>query len=181
MINLDEKISLCKNPAVQDVLREYLMGIFICRSGGSVLYSYQIDPSLNVHLISQFVAALQLFGSESVGKIKRILIEGLNVEMNIVAKHDLIVTIFFRPNMVKNYLNAEAIKGLDMFQKEFAEPLAQGKTNQRLFEAFDDGMCFLIHDYLIRVGFLNEQEVCEHRDKYFNLEDEIQIDVIDVN
>ena len=72
------------------------------------------DPSLNVDLISQFVAALNMFGAESVGKIKRILIEGLNVEMNIVSKHDLIGTIFFRPNMVKDHLDQEATMALEL-------------------------------------------------------------------
>ena len=167
-----EKLSLCKNQDVQKIVEDYLMGIFICKSGGAVLYSYQLDPSLNVDLISQFVAALHMFGSENVGNIKRIIIEGINVEMSIVTHQDLIVTIFFRPKMVKDYLAMEAIKALKMFQKQFKPLIEQNRTNMTLYEKFDETICVLIHDYLIRVGVLDEWEVCEHRDKYFDLEDD---------
>lgn len=158
---------VCKNEEVQKYVQKYLMGIFICTSGGNVLYSFQIDPMIHVDLVSQFIAALSIFGSENVGKIKRILIEGLNVEMNILTKHDLIITIFFRPNMVKDYLNDEAEKALDIFYREFEKPLKQGKTNQSIYMTFDEAMCVLIHDYLIRIDVLKEEDVCQYREKYF--------------
>mgnify|MGYP006306864729 CR=1 FL=1 len=163
------KVNLCKNANVQKLVKEYLMGIFICRSGGSVLYSYQVDPNLNVDLISQFVAALNLFGTEKVGKIKRIIIEGINVEMSIVSEYNLIITIFFRPAMVKDYLKIESEKALKMFYKQYKPLLEQNRTNQMLYSKFDESMCVLIHDYLIRVGVLDEWDVCEHRDEYFDI------------
>lgn len=164
------KVSLCKNKGVQKILQDYLMGIFICRSGGTILYSYQIDPSLNLNLISQFVAALSLFGSENIGKIKRIIIEGINVEMSIVSKEDLLATIFFRPNMVKDHLNLESVKMLKMFYTQFRDLIALNRCNQALYSKFDETMCVLIHDYLIRVGVLDEGEVCKHREQYFDLD-----------
>ncbi len=162
-----EKVSLCKNHHVRKLVNEYLMGIFICKTGGTVLYSYQVDPSLNVNLISQFVAALNMFGSENVGNIKRIVIEGIDVEMSIVTKHDLIGTIFFRPNMVRDYLNAESLKALNMFHTQFETYISQNRSNQELYTKFDESICVLIHDYLIRVGVLDEWDVCEHQDDYF--------------
>lgn len=170
-----EKINLCDNPVIHDAMKEYLMGIFVCKSGGTLLYSFQIDPALNVHLISQFVAALQLFGAESVGMIKRINLEGINVEMNIVTDQDLILSAIFRPNAVpnKSLVYSAVLKALKMFRKEFSEPLAQGKINQTIYSRFDEYMYVLIHDYLIRVGKLDERDVCEHHKKYFILKSKL--------
>ena len=61
---------------VQKKLKKFMLGIFICRDGGDVLFSYQIDPSLKIDLLSNFIAALSMFGEENLGQIKRIFIEG---------------------------------------------------------------------------------------------------------
>jgi hypothetical protein len=167
-----EKVLLCKHPQVQRVLQEDMMGVFVCNSGGTLLYSFEVDSSLDVDLISQFVAALNIFGSENLGQIKRILIEGLNVELSIVTRHNLIAIVFFRPNMVEDYLDEEIIKALDMSYKEFKESLKKNKTNQFIYSKFDECMCILIHDYLIRVGLLDEKELCENRCKYFDIDDD---------
>ncbi|MHA1672191.1 MAG: hypothetical protein ACTSYI_01060 [Promethearchaeota archaeon] len=166
---MQEQVRMCKNPMVQSLLNKFLMGVFICRTGGTVLYSFQVDPTIKIELISQFIAALQMFGKENVGKMNRIIIEGLDVEMSIVSKHDLIVTLFFRPNMVKDYLNYEALKALDYFYKEFKLPLEQGKTNRQIFKRFDEEMCVLIHDYLIRINILEKNDVNENINKYYKV------------
>ena len=124
----------------QKILKRYILGIFICRSGGDVLYSFQIDPTIKVDLISQFIAALHMFGEENTGKIRRIFIEGLNIEMNIVTTHDLIFTAFFRPNMVKDYLKEESIHCLELFYDKFKEQLSNGKSNSSIYETFDNTM-----------------------------------------
>ncbi len=142
---------------VQKILKHYILGFFISRSGGDILYEFQLDQSIKVDLISHFVAALSMFGEENVGKIKRILIEGLNIEMNIVQKHDLVSVTFFRPNMVTDYLEAESIKGLDLFYEMFEEPIKAGKNNKAIYEGYDDPMCHLIQEYLQRLGVLKDE------------------------
>jgi hypothetical protein len=142
---------------VQKILKHYILGIFISRSGGDILYDFQLDDSINVNLISQFIAALSMFGAENVGKIKRIFIEGLNIEMSVLQKHDLISVTFFRPNLVKDYLEAESIKGLDLFYKMFEVPIKAGKNNKAIYEEFDDPMCLLIQEYMERLGLLKEE------------------------
>jgi hypothetical protein len=144
--------SQCKY--VKKILYKYVLGLFICRPGGDVLYTFQISPEIRVNLISQFVAALSIFGEENLGKIKRILIEGLDIEMNIVTAHDLIMVVFFRPNMVKDYLQDESLKALESFYNKFKDVLVNGKSNQEIFRRFDDEMCLLIQEYLVRLGVL---------------------------
>jgi len=137
---------------VKKIIKKFLLGIYISRSGGDILYRFQISKDMQPDLISQFISALSMFGEEKMGAIKRIIIEGLNVELSIVSKHDLICVIFFRPNMVSNYLAAEAELGLDKFAEMFAEPLKNHRTNTEIYEKrFDAVMFGLVRDYLQKV------------------------------
>ena len=143
---------------VQEKLKKYMLGIFICRTGGDILFSYQIDPTLKIDLISNFIAALSMFGEENVGQIKRIFIEGLNVEMNIVSKFDLITVFFFKPNMVRDHLEEEAEILLDKFYSTFKEPIQQGKTNLRIYQKFEEEMCLSVLNYLRKIGIYKDEK-----------------------
>ncbi|QEE15307.1 hypothetical protein DSAG12_01132 [Promethearchaeum syntrophicum] len=137
---------------VQRKLKKYMLGIFICRTGGDILFSYQIDSTLKIDLISNFIAALSMFGKENVGQIKRIYIEGLNVEMNIVSKKSLITVFFFRPNMVKNHLEEEAEILLNRFYEVFKEPIELGKGNLGIYQKFEEELCISVLNYLRKLG-----------------------------
>lgn len=139
---------------VQKMLKRYILGIFISRSGGDVLYRFQVSPDIQADLISNFVAALAIFGEEKIGAIKRIIIEGLHVELSIVTKHDLICVTFFSPGVITDHLEKEAEEGLDKFAAMFAQPLKQKRNNTLIYEKFDDVMCHLIQEYLQRMKIL---------------------------
>ena len=141
---------------IQKILTKYILGMFICKKGGDILFSYQIDPKLKIDLISNFIAALSMFGEENVGQIKRIFIEGLKIEMNIVTKYDIILVSFFRPNMIKDHIEDEAIKILDKFYALFKDPIDQGKTNLSIYQKFDVEMFNFILLYLTRIGVYKE-------------------------
>ena len=143
---------------IQKILKKYILGMFISKKGGDILFSYQIDSKLKIDLISNFIAALSMFGEENVGQIKRIFIEGLDVEMNIVSKYDLILVSFFRPNMVKDHIEEEAVKILDKFYLLFKDPIEQGKTNLSIYQKFDVEMCRFILGYLTRIGVYKEKQ-----------------------
>ncbi len=145
---------LCRNDLVESLLKKYILAIGICRSGGDLLYSIQLDKNLNLDLITQFISALSMFGEENLGKIEKIIIKGLEVEMSIVSKYELIFLVLFKSGMVQDYLNEESEKGLDKFYQIFKTYIDQQKTNKALYYSFDTEMCLLIQDYLVRVGEL---------------------------
>ena len=164
LLNVDGDISnngktirepkLCRNDLVESQLKKYILAIGIMRSGGDLLYSIQIDRSLKLDLITQFISALSMFGEENLGKIERITIKGLKVEMNIVSKYNLIFLVLFKSDMVQDHLNEESEKGLDKFYQIFKSYIDQNKTNMALYYSFDTEMCLLIQDYLVRIGVL---------------------------
>jgi len=145
---------LCRNELVENYLKKYILAIGICRSGGDLLYSVQFDKNLNLDLITQFISALSMFGEENLGMIERITMKGLEVEMSIYSKHDLIFLVLFKSDMVQDYLNEESEKGLDKFYQIFKSYIDRNKTNKALYDSFDTEMCLLIQDYLVRIGVL---------------------------
>ena len=148
--------SECK--IIKAILKKYVLGIVISRNSGAILYNFQVDPKIRANLVSQFIAALSIFGEENVGQIKRIFIEGLDIEMNIIHRKGLILTSFFRPNMVKDYLEEEAVKGLDLFYSKFKVQLEANKSNQSIYQSFDDEICHIITDYLTKLGINLEEK-----------------------
>lgn len=147
-------LRLCKNHLVQKLLEKYILAIAICRTSGELLYSVQIDKTLNISFLTQFISGFSMFGSENLGRIDRIFIKGLEVEMNIVEQHDLIFTVLFKPAMVQDYLDDESEKVLETFYKTFKEQLIQKKTELTSYYSFDKEMCLAIQNYLVRIGIL---------------------------
>ena len=140
------------NTIVQKIVNKYVLGIFVARKGGDILYSKQFSDKLQLDLMGNFIAALSMFGEENVGKIKRIFIEGLDIEMNVVVKHDLILTMLFKPDMVKDYLPEFYEKGLNLFYKQFKEHIEKNKNNKAIYHQFDNQMCALLYEYLYKIN-----------------------------
>lgn len=144
----------CTNDLVQKFLEKYILSIGICRLTGDMLYCFRVDPHIKMELISQFIAALSMFGEENLGKIQRVNIKGLEIEMSFVCKHDLIFVVLFHSGMVEDHLNEESEAGLDTFYAMFREPLEQKRSNRRIFDEFNKDMCILIQKFLVRIGVL---------------------------
>jgi len=140
---------------VQDILKKKLIGLLSSRDSGDVLYFLRIDDSLRIELFSNFIAAISMFGDE-VGKFKRMFIEGINYEINIIFKHGLIITIFFPPNTNENRDLDLFEQTLDLFYDQFKTYLQQGKCNQAIYERFDNIMCQIIRKFLIKLGIIKE-------------------------
>ncbi|MFX1589458.1 MAG: hypothetical protein ACFFC1_15000, partial [Promethearchaeota archaeon] len=92
-----------------------LKGIVICKETGVYLLDLILDSEINPVLLSSFVGALSLFGEENMGKIQEITIKGLDIQMIIVSKHNLILIAIMDKEIMKHNIREEAEKSLDMF------------------------------------------------------------------
>ncbi len=136
------------NDKYQKTLEKYIVGVFISRKGGDILFSKSFDPKIQLPLIGNFIGALSLFGEENLGAIKRILVEGLNLEMNIVSKHDLIMTMVFRPNLVKEHSIEYYEHCLDLFYSDFQEQIDTGSTKLNDYYPFEPKLNEILAEYL---------------------------------
>jgi hypothetical protein len=100
-------------------------------------------------LLSSFVGALSLFGKDNLGKIEEISVTGLDVDMIIVTKYDLIFIAIFAKEFAKNIqeMRKEIEKALDMFYSSYLEEIKSG-IDVSVFDGFKAILQMQIEDYL---------------------------------
>jgi len=117
---------------VQDKL---LKGIVICKESGEYLLDLILDTKINPVLLSSFVGALRLFG-DNLGEIKEINIKGLDVNMIIVYKYNLIFVAIMDRSLIKHDIRGEAEKALDMFYTLYRVEINRNCIDISQFEYF---------------------------------------------
>ena len=105
-------------------------------------------------LLSSFVGALSLFGSESLGKIEEITIKGLSIQMVIVNKFDLVLIAIMDKDFVKEDMREEAEKALDMFYHLYQNEISDC-TDVSQFESFKKILYDQIVEYFNRINRKN--------------------------
>ena len=108
-------------------------------------------------LLSSFVGALSLFGSESLGKIEEITIKGLSIQMVIVNKFDLVLIAIMDKDFVKEDMREEAEKALDMFYHLYQNEISDC-TDVSQFESFKKILYDQIVEYFNRINGENTKK-----------------------
>ena len=116
-----------------------------------------LDSEINPMLLSSFVGALSLFGSESLGKIEEITIKGLSIQMIIVNKFDLVLIAIMDKDFVKEDIREEAEKALDMFYHLYQNEISDC-TDVSQFESFKKLLYDQIVEYFKRVNGENAKK-----------------------
>jgi len=121
----------------EDVMEvsKLLKGIVICRQTGVYLLDLIFDSEINPILLSSFVGALGMFGSENMGKIEEIIIKGLDIQMIIVNKYDLFLITILDKDVIKEDMHFEAEKALDMFYSLYIDEIGDS-IDLSIFEPF---------------------------------------------
>ena len=120
------------NNTAQEAL---LKGIVICKESGEYLLDLILDAKINPVLLSSFVGALRLFG-DNLGEIKEINVKGLDVNMIIVYKYNLIFVAIMDKSLVKHDIREEAEKALDMFYTLYRMEINRNCIDINQFEYF---------------------------------------------
>ena len=113
-----------------------------------------LDSDINPILLSSFIGALSLFGKSKLGKIKEISITGIDVNMIIVYKYELILIIIVDTDFLTHNIRTEAEKALDMFYSSYLAEINNG-VEVSVFNGFKKILYMQIQDYL---EILNEKE-----------------------
>jgi len=122
----------------------------ICEESGQYLLDLILDTKINPVLLSSFVGALGLFG-ENLGEIEEINIKGLDVEMIIVYKYNLIFVAILDKEFVKHDIRAEAEKSLDMFYSLYRKEIDENCNEISQFTSFKNILFTQIEEYFNRI------------------------------
>lgn len=123
-----------------------LKGIIICKQSGEYLLDLILDSEIDPVLLSSFVGALSLFGKDNLGKIEEIIIKGLNVEMIIVNKYDLVLITILDKDFVKHNIRKQAEKALDNFYLFYQDQFDNCMDVER-FDSFKSVLLDQIREY----------------------------------
>ena len=118
----------------------------ICKESGEYLLDLILDSDINPVLLSSFVGALSLFGKDNLGKIEEISVIGIDVNMIIVYKYNLILIAIVDKDFIKHDIRDEAEKALDMFYSSYLEEIKKG-VEVSVFNDFKQILYMQIEDY----------------------------------
>lgn len=106
------------------------------------------------------MGALSLFGKDNLGKIEEINVKGLDVQMIIVYKYDLILIAMLSYDIIvqnMSFLRSEAEKALDMFYSSYVKEIddTEKSVDVSRFHDFKQILEMQVKDYL---QLLNDKE-----------------------
>ncbi len=113
-----------------------MKAVIIANQGGIPLVSVIKDKDINEDLLSGFITALKFFGEENLGKIKEILIKGLDIDLLLVQKHDLILIAIMDSSMKKKNIRLEAEMALDSFHNKYKDEICNWKGCETIYSEF---------------------------------------------
>ena len=125
-------------------------GIVICKESGEYLLDLILDSKIDPLLLSSFVGALRLFGN-NLGELEEINIKGLDVDMIIVYKYNLIFVAILDKEFLKHDIREEAEKTLDMFYTLYRSEIANNDCEVTQFESFKNILSKQIEEYFKRI------------------------------
>jgi hypothetical protein len=128
-----------------------LKGIVICRQTGVYLLDLILDSEINPVLLSSFIGALSMFGTENMGKIEEIFIKGLDIQMIIVNKYDLVLIAILDKKVVREAIHVEAEKALDMFYSLYKDKI-EDSVELGIFEPFKKVLYTQIKEYFSKIS-----------------------------
>lgn len=101
------------------------------------------------------MGALSLFGQENLGRIEEITIKGLDIEMIIVNKYNLVLIAIMIKDFVKQDIRIEAEKALDMFYSLYKDKIGD-YCDVCEFESFKKTLYNQIDEYFNRITVKNK-------------------------
>ncbi len=109
-----------------------------------------LDTNINPVLLSSFVGALRLFG-DNLGQIEEINIKGIDVEMIIIYKYNLILVIIIDKSFMKQDIREEAEQALDVFYTLYTKEINEEVIEVSQFHSFKDILSTQIEQYFSRI------------------------------
>lgn len=125
----------------------FVKAIVICKESGEYLLDLILDHQINPILLSSFVGALSLFGKDGLGQIKEITIKGLDLELIIINKHDLVFLAIVDKSFMSDKIREDYEKSLDMFYLLYKKDIEQYSLDTARFESFKKIIILQIQEY----------------------------------
>ena len=113
-----------------------IRSLILCKSSGIYLVDIILDSDVNPMMVASFVSALAMFGKESMGKIEEISVKGMDVELIIVSKYNLILIALMDRHFEKDIIREHGEIILDRFYEMYGRDLEDDVADYSNFSDF---------------------------------------------
>ena len=121
-----------------DARKILIHALIIADHNGNFLVDVVRNPKLKTAYLSGFIAALKMFGEETLGSIKDISINGLDIDMIIVTKYNLIMVAVMDAGIPLLDFREGCARALDVFYKIFGDKIDKFDGSLDTFADFQD-------------------------------------------
>lgn len=138
----------------------FVHALIIADNHGRFLVDLIRNKALDTNKLSMFISAFKVFGEETLGNIKAISIDGLDINMLVVSKHGLLVIAImdaFCTQVTDFKTGCE--KALDVFYKQYCEQINDWDGNLSTFRDFKEILNDQIQVYLSRLQALKLEKL----------------------
>ena len=139
--------------------RILIHALIISDNNGQFLCDVIRNDKLETAYLSGFIGALKMFGEETLGKIKDISINGLDIDMLIVSKYDLIFIALMDSDIPHLKFREGCETALDVFYKIFSEELKSWDGSLSPFRGFRDLLNGQVERYFEELRKLEKKEL----------------------
>jgi hypothetical protein len=112
--------------------------LIIADHNGRFLVDVVRNQKLKTDYLSGFIGALKMFGEETLGNIKDISINGLDIDMIIVSKHNLIMIAVMDSDVPLLDFREGCARALEVFYKIFGDQIDSWNGSLETFRDFQD-------------------------------------------
>lgn len=151
-------------------MRERILihALIISDNNGQFLCELLRNEKLEPAYLSGFIGALKMFGEETLGKIKDISINGLDIDMLIVSKHDLIFIALMDSNVPHLDFREGCERALDVFYKLFQNEIKTWDGSLQPFKGFKELLEGQVERYFEELEALKTKEKKKEEEKSEN-------------
>lgn len=137
----------------------YVHALIIADNHGRFLVDLIRNKDLDTNKLSMFISAFKIFGEETLGNIKAISIDGLDINMLVVSKYGLIAIAIMDSYCTQvTDFKTGCEKALDVFYKQYSEQINDWDGNLKTFREFKGILKDQIQLYLSRLKALELEE-----------------------
>ncbi|MHA1292058.1 MAG: hypothetical protein ACTSQJ_05255 [Promethearchaeota archaeon] len=116
--------------------RILIHALIISDNNGRFLVDLIRNPDLKTDYLSAFIGALKMFGEETLGKIKDISINGLDIDLLVISRYGLAMIAIMDSNVPILNFREGCERALDVFYKIFKDKIENWDGSLKTFKDF---------------------------------------------
>lgn len=145
--------------------RILIHALIISDTDGNFLVHLIRNGELDEALLSGFIAALNMFGKQTIGDLNEISLTGLDVSLLVVSKYDLVCIVIMDADLTEIDFKEGCENALDAFYEKYREDICDWGGDMSKFREFRDYLDGQIQEYFVKIKEFRKQQRMEYTER----------------